>query len=461
MLGGGGGGGGRGGGGGGGGGGDIPTASRAVERGRRNQLRSALEAWKAVDNLLILIELPPASTADCALLADIVPNVIWLVDGDKTDATETLNDLQTLRDAGCNLVGAVLNREGPSPMGGRFSRWVGSRAILLLLGAGLAAPRAPAETALPADAPSGLTDAPAVQRASWQQRLTLGPGDILTFHLFGSPELTREGVPIGPDGRVSYLEAENIDASGLTIDELRGRINAELGRYRRAPEAYITPVAYHSKRYFVLGTVVQKGVFYLDRPTTIVEAVARARGFVTGVSRGDTIDATDFSRSFLVRGGRRMPVDFAGLFLHGDLSQNVALEPNDYLYFPPFYSGEIFVLGEVGAPGPVPYGPDVSAMSAIASRGGFTPKAWKAHVLVVRESLDHPVAFKVDVDGALSGNAPNLALQPGDLVYVANRPWIRAEEMLDLAASAFAESAVVTWTGLNVGPNIISKPTNP
>jgi protein involved in polysaccharide export with SLBB domain len=423
----------------------------------RRQLRSALEAWKAVDYLVVLVELPPASTADCALLADYIPNIIWLVDGDKTDATETLNDLQTLRDAGCNLVGAVLNRESARPMGGRFSRWIGSRALLLFLGVSLASPFLRAEVA----APAGLTDAGPAQRASWQQKLTLGPGDVLTFHLYGSPELTREGVPIGPDGRVSYLEAENIQASGLTIDELRSQINSELGKFRRAPEAYITPVAYHSKRYYVLGTVVQKGVFYLDRPTTVVEAVARAHGFVTGVSRGDTIDATDFSHSFLVRGGRRVPIDFAGLFLHGDLTQNVALEPNDYLYFPPSSSGEIYVLGEVGAPGPVAYDPDVSAMSAIASRGGFTPRAWKAHVLVVRQSLDRPVTFKVDIDGALAGNAPNLALQPGDLVYVANRKWIRAEEMLDLAATAFAESAVVTWTGLNVGPNIISKPNNP
>jgi protein involved in polysaccharide export with SLBB domain/capsular polysaccharide biosynthesis protein len=439
----------------------LPQGKWTVER--REQLALALAAWRAVDNLVVLVELPPADTADCALLADTLPNVIWLVDGDRTDATVTIDELQALRDARCNLAGAVLNREAARPMGGKFSRWIGSRALVLLLGASLAAPhsRAADEAAPAQDAPSELAGAGPAQRAAWQQKLTLGPGDVLTFHLYGSPELTREGVPIGPDGRVSYLEAENVDASGLTVDELRARINEELGRYRRAPEAYITPVAYHSKRYYILGTVVQKGVYYLDRPTTVVEAVARARGFVTGVSHGDTIDATDFSHSFLVRGGQRVPVDFAGLFLHGDLSQNVTLEPNDYLYFPPSGSGEIFVLGEVGAPGPVGYDPDVSALSAIASRGGFTTKAWKGRVLVVRGSLDHPVAYKVDIEKALRGDAPNLALEPGDLVYVANRPWIRAEEMLDLAATAFAESAVVTWTGLNVGPNIISKPNSP
>ncbi len=415
--------------------------------GRRRQLRSALEAWRAVENLVILVDLPPASSADSVLLAAEMPSLVWLSDSG-TDATATIEALQTLRDARCNLVGAVLNRESPRPLGGRFSRWLGAQALLVLLCAGLAAPAARAD--------GGTT--PQAQRASWQQRLTLGPGDVLSFHLYGSPDLTRDDVPVGPDGRISYLEAENIDASGLTVDELRGRLNTELARYRRAPEAYITPVAYRSKKYYVLGTVVQKGVFYLDRPTTVVEAVARAHGFVTGVSRGDTVDATDFSRSFLARGGRRVPVDFVALFVRGDLSQNVALEPDDYLYFPPSTSGQIYVLGEVGAPGPVAYDPEVSALSAIVSRGGFTPRAWKAHVLVVRGSLERPVALVVDINGALNGRAPNIALQPGDLVYVANRPWIRGEDLLDLAATAFVESAVVTWTGLNVGPNVIGSP---
>jgi len=438
----------------------IPLPGWIWNLERRKQWRSAVEAWRVIDHVVILVELPPAFVAESVLLAENIPNLLWLVDGDKTDATETLIDLETLRHASCNLVGAVFNRESATPVTGRFSRWIGSSALLLLLSACLVAPgaSAAAEAPQPPEAPAAFAVVNPAQRAAWQQRLTLGPGDVLSFHLYGAPELTREDVPVGPDGRISYLEAENIVAAGLTVDELRDRLNAELGKYRRAPQAYVTPVSYGSKRYFMLGTVVQKGVFTLDRSITVIEAVARARGFETGISRGDTIDATDFSRSFLTRGGHRVPVDFERLFMHGDLSQNVALEPNDYLYFPAVSSGEIYVLGEVGLPGPVAYDSEVSALSAIVSRGGFTERAWKAHVLVVRGSLDHPVAFTVDIAGALNGNAPNLALQPGDLVYVANRPWIRAEELLDAAATAFVESAVVTWAGLNVGPSIISRP---
>ncbi len=449
---------------------DIPLPGWVWNLDRRKQWHTALEAWRAIDHVVIFVELPPASVAETVLLAENVPNVLWLVDSNRSDATETHAELETLRDARCNLVGAVLNRERAAPLRGRFSRWFGSSAAVLSLALALIAPppahaaavatqisSAPSPASASAPVAFSVTDLTA--RAAWQQRLTLGPGDLLSFHLFGAPELTREDVPIGPDGRVSYLEAENLLAAGLSVDELRDRLNTELGKFRRAPQAYITPRAYRSQRYYVLGTVVQKGIFPLDRPLTVIEAVARARGFETGVSRGNLVETTDFSRSFITRGGQRLPLDFEKLFVHGDLSQNVALEPGDYLYFPAAAAGSIHVLGEVRAPGAVTFDSDTSVLSAIATRGGFGLRAWKKHVLVVRQTAGQPEAFKVDAHGALAGTAPNFALRPGDLVYVSNRPWIRVEELLDRAASAFIEAAVISWTGLNIGPGGNSTPT--
>ena len=216
---------------------------------------------------------------------------------------------------------------------------------------------------------------------------------MLRFHLYGYPDLTREDVPIDPDGHVSYLEAENIDANGLTVDELRDRVNDELGKFRSTPHVYVTPLAYHSMRYYVLGSVMQRGVYPLDRPTTIIEAVARAHGFETSVSRGNVVESTDFAHSF-VRGGHRLPVDFEKLFEHGDLSQNVALEPDDYLYFPAAAAGAVYVLGEVRSPARSPTNPTPNVIAVIAGRGGFTERAWKQRVLVVRGSSAQPEAFR-------------------------------------------------------------------
>jgi hypothetical protein len=93
---------------------------------RRKQWRLALEAWRVIDHVVILVELPPAFEAESVLLAENIPNLIWLVDCDKSDSEETLVELETLRHAGCNLVGAVFNREQTAPMRAQFSRWIGS-----------------------------------------------------------------------------------------------------------------------------------------------------------------------------------------------------------------------------------------------------------------------------------------------------------------------------------------------
>lgn len=292
------------------------------------------------------------------------------------------------------------------------------------------------------------------KRAAWQVRLTLGPGDVVTLSMFGQPELTKPEVFVGPDGRISYLEAQDVMAAGLTIDEFRKKLDEALANFRRAPNAIVTPVAFRSKKYFVLGKVTQSGVFTLDRPTSIVEAVARARGLETSLRDRTLVEAADFSRSFLARQGSRVPVDFEKLFQAGDLAQNVPLEPDDYLFFPAGDAKEVYVLGEVVLPGALAYGPNVGAVSAIASRGGFNERAWKSRILVIRGSLNRPQAFVVDASAVLGARATDFKLEPKDIVYVSHRPWIKVEELLDAAASAFVQSVVVTWTGGNIGPLI-------
>jgi protein involved in polysaccharide export with SLBB domain len=157
-----------------------------------------------------------------------------------------------------------------------------------------------------------------------------------------------------------------------------------------------------------------------------------------------------------VRGNQKLDVDFERLFLEGDLSQNIAIEPNDYVFFASTGANDIYVLGEVMLPGPLGFVSDATVMTAIADRGGYSEKAFKKRVLVVRGSLEEPETFVVDTGGTLDGRLQDFRLQARDIVYVSRRPWVKAEELLDEAASSFIQGAVTTWAGVNVGP-IITK----
>jgi protein involved in polysaccharide export with SLBB domain len=442
----------------------IPLPGWTWNLERRKQWQGALNVWRKIDNVVILVELPPASMPESVLLASNLPNLVWLVNCGKADATETRNQLETLRHARCNLVGAVINRALTPLTQSRFSRWVGCIATFTLLGlvspnllaASISEPSAaPAQISASAAnaANSAFSVVSPAQRAQWQQKLTLGPGDVLSFSLYNEPQLSLEEVPIGPDGRISYLEATNVMAAGLTVDEFRDRLNEELGKFRRAPQVFVTPVTYKSKKYFVLGKVTKRGAYPLDRPITLVEAVGRAGGLETGLTtdRG-MIELADLSQAFVARGGQRLPVNFEKLFQEGDLSQNIALEPNDYIYFPGASQQEVFVLGAVQFPGAYSYVQSTGAVGAIAARGGFTTRAWKDKILVLRGGINKPQTFEINAAEVLSAHTSDLRLAPRDIIYVSERPWIRAEELLDAAATAFVTSAVVTWTGEKVDP---------
>jgi protein involved in polysaccharide export with SLBB domain/uncharacterized protein involved in exopolysaccharide biosynthesis len=462
----------------------IPLPGWVWNLERRKQWREAISEWRKVDNLVILVELPPASVTEAVLLGSNLPNIVWLAEGGHADAAETRAQLETLRDARCNLVGAVLNREDSPTIRKRFPRWMDCFVLVAALslskawaqdsGTGVSPATAGVPPALASKneqspqadgTPTTLAQAgPATepqparffsvvdpsQRAEWQRHLTLGPGDVLTLGMFGEPDLVRADVAVGPDGRVNFLEATNVLATGLTIDEFRGALDKSLGAYRRAPRSLVTPVAFRSKRYYMLGKVMVKGVYTLDRPLTVLEAVARAKGIENGLVDRNIVDLADYSHSFLARGGKRFPLNFEKLFLQGDLSQNIPIEPGDYIYFASGSVQEAYVVGEVRLPGAVTFIPNMSIIHAITARGGYTDRAFRARVLVVRGSLNAPETFVVNTHAILDAKAPDFALQPRDIIYVNSRPFIKVEELADLAATAFIQSLITEWVGVNV-----------
>jgi protein involved in polysaccharide export with SLBB domain len=168
-------------------------------------------------------------------------------------------------------------------------------------------------------------------------------------------------------------------------------------------------------------------------------------------------------RAFIVRDGKKLPVDFSKLFFEGDLTQNIQLQPGDYIYFPSNIVNELYVLGAVGSPGPTGVTEGLSALGAITVRGGFSNAAWKKKILILRTSPDkkEPDIITLDAAAILAGKQKDIQLQPRDLVYVHEKPWQRASEILAVAMRAFVQTGAATWTGQNIGPILpdTSQPT--
>ncbi|SKA93110.1 protein involved in polysaccharide export, contains SLBB domain of the beta-grasp fold [Prosthecobacter debontii] len=392
---------------------------------QRQQWQRALVSWAPARGTVILVQLASPGRPETLLVAERLPNLVWIGQSGSDEVESTQAVLKTCRAAGCRLVGAVLD-QAPRYRLGLLNKITLAAALFL-----------------------GCFSS--VQAA---ESLTLGPGDAINITVIGQPEYARTGVTIGPDGRLTYLQAQGIQAAGLTIDELRQKLSSDLSRYYKNFNLVVTPMTFQSRKVYVLGKVVKKGAINLDRPLTLLEVVAEAGGLETGLFQQNTVELADLGRSFLIRGQSRLPVDMEALFLKGDMTQNVLVQPGDYLYFPSANSNEIYVMGDVKMQGTQGLLAHTSVHSAIAQAGGFTPKAYTKRVLIVRGSLEKPETFVVNMDDILSAKEKGFRLEPKDIVYIADKPWARAEELLSFALNAFTQGAVSAWAGGNVGPLI-------
>ena len=390
--------------------------------GQRQQWQAALVYWRTLTNVVILIELPAVEQPEALLIAEQLPNLIWASTSGTSLAQKVQDTLRMYRDAGCRLVAALLDR-APALRPAVLARF-GVLALSLI----------------------SFTSTGA------QTSLPLGPGDAVNINMPGFEGHERKDVAVGPDGRLTYLQARDLQVSGLSLDQLREKLAAELRRYYRNARVVVTPSAFQSRKVYVLGKVVKKGAINLDRPLTILEVVAEAGGLETGLFQQNTVELADLGRSFVMRGQVRLPVDLEALFLHGDMKQNARVEPGDYLYFPSANSNEIYVLGDVKMQGTQGLLAHTSVHSAIAQAGGFTAKAYTQRVLVVRGSFEKPERFVVDMEDVLTARAKGFQLEPKDILFVADKPWARAEELLHMAVNAFLQGAVSGWTRANIGP---------
>ncbi len=78
---------------------------------RRRQWQTALALWQQRHGLVVLLELAAARKPETSLMAESLPNLVWLVGGGQARGRDTNEQLAALRQARCHLVGAVLNRE--------------------------------------------------------------------------------------------------------------------------------------------------------------------------------------------------------------------------------------------------------------------------------------------------------------------------------------------------------------
>jgi len=424
---------------------------------QRERWHRALDLWRQAPSLALLVELPAITGPSEVLAAEMMPRLVWIAASGQTRQREASRALGMMADGNVRLAAAVLNREPAllSRLASLGTLSLAAVALLCLPPPPVLAAESDTNQAPPA-ALSASSQTPAL--APWQERFTVGPGDIFHLRIYGRTDSIRIYVPVGPDGRISFLEAQSVPVAGLTVDEMRARLDEVRSAFYNNVRTIVTPVEWRSKKYYVLGAVVDRGAYTLDRPLTLIEAVARTRGIASGLFEHNTVDLADLGRAFIVRDQQRLPVDFEKLFHRGDLTQNILIAPGDYIYFPSGTVNEVYVLGAVRSPGLLGLTSANTLVGVLTIRGGLLPSAYKQRVLVIRGALQQPETFVVDLAAILTGREKDFILQPKDIVYVAEKPWQRAQEILQVAVNSFVQAMTTAWVNENVTPIDVNIP---
>lgn len=295
----------------------------------------------------------------------------------------------------------------------------------------------------------------------------LGPGDRVEIEIMGDPS-TRSTVTVGPDGKIYYYILPGIDVWGRTIAETREQLGNGLQRYlREKPVVAVSLRESASQRVWVLGRVNTPGVYTLSGPTTLLAAVSQAGGLSAASAGagpaallaqmsggGGGGDSADLSRSFVMRQGKVLPVNFEKLLREGDLSQNIYLMPDDFLFLPAVHSAEVYVLGAVARPQAQKMSGAVTVAQAVAMVGGTIPDAYCANVAIVRGSLNDPQIAIVDLNDIVHGKAPDMRLEAGDIVYVPFTPYRILTRYANLILDTFARTVGVNAGAHAAGGNV-------
>jgi polysaccharide export outer membrane protein len=116
---------------------------------------------------------------------------------------------------------------------------------------------------------------------------TIGVTDVLRITVWKNPELTVDAVPVRADGMISVPLINDVQAEGLTPEELKDVIARELTEYVASPQVTVVVLQMNSRYVSVIGEVVQDTRVPLTRDLRVLEAIAQAGGF------GPFADKTD------------------------------------------------------------------------------------------------------------------------------------------------------------------------
>jgi polysaccharide export outer membrane protein len=260
----------------------------------------------------------------------------------------------------------------------------------------------------------------------------IGPGDVLTVTIGDSPEMSGR-YRVSDSGEITLPSVlEPIKAVGLTAPKLSTAVAAALkdADLLRNPVVNVFVEEYRSRNVTVLGAVNKPGVYGLDRPTTLLQALSLAGGLTP--LAGNTITVMRPDQDSAGKGasqtGASLPsdrptfkVDMSSLLEGKDPSLNFVLRAGDVVSVA--NAPVVYVIGAVVKPGGyVLQDPKsgITVLQALALAEGLQPIAAAKRSMVIRRSASATDRQEIPIDLAklMTRKIQDQMLEANDILFV-------------------------------------------
>jgi polysaccharide export outer membrane protein len=239
----------------------------------------------------------------------------------------------------------------------------------------------------------------------------IGVADVLEVQVWDNKDLN-QSVFVRPDGKVSLPLIGEIQAGGKTVRQLQDDLAEAYTKSVKSANVTVVVKEIKSRPIYFIGGFAKPGVEQLIRGLTLLQAISIAGGL---------LPTADGDNGFILRGDRRIPIDFTKLMQKGEVSQNLTLEVGDSIVVP--VADSVYVHGEVKTPGAYKSTGDLTVLKAISQAGGVTSLAATGRVEILRSQGERKEQIKVDLDKMMRspGENPDTRLKPNDIVFVPQR----------------------------------------
>jgi len=251
----------------------------------------------------------------------------------------------------------------------------------------------------------------AARSASSPQDLLIGAGDLLEVSLYGMPDFKTD-VRVSSGGEISLPMLGTVAVSGLSVEQAETLIERNLSQKSLFNDPHVTVFEkeYATQGISLLGEVQRPGIYPLLGSRKLYDAISaaggttpKAGGYVLITRRNDPQHSV---RVPLLTGAPE------------SMENNVTVEPGDTILVSK--AGVVYVVGDVHQPGGfvMENGNDITVLKAIALAQGTNPNAALNAARLIRKTPEGSKDVPLSLKQILAAKAPDLQLQPDDVVFV-------------------------------------------